>query len=501
MRSLAVVALALVLVTASLAVLGANLTAAAPVTPADSSACPPSGPVSSGFGPGPYGPGQGLLSIVVGSGPSPAVSPEAAHPPSVTTANVTVSTGDLVIVTAEAINFAEGSYGGPNGSGDPVLAMSDSVGSFYWVGNLSDDIEFDGHWYYDLGPGNYGADENGTWETWVGTAAGSGVDRVTVTLENPAPDTSLGYPGFTTPQVLVTAYPAGYAAVVGGWQDYQNPNFNPTSKTPEANVTTYDQCVDLLAEGFAADGFPDGYSVSSISPDFGKNTNFTPLDEILYQPDYKLLQDGYTGGEGDTRAADGPLAAVETFNSWSSWQSALPTNAVVGFSLSATSVEDGFQLIAIGPDLAPWGLGGSPNGCTSETLSWTNPAPPFDETLVNITVYLYSSTDTLVQAISTDGPSTGTTVTGLICGAQYWFQVQPWFSSGLAGPLSSALSFIAGQFAGTATSSTPPAGFLGLSVDDWAAIGAVAVAGTVVAVALTMRRGGRHGHEIGPRRR
>ena len=75
--------------------------------------------------------------------------------------------------------------------------------------------------------------------------------------------------------------------------------------------------------------------------------------------------------------------------------------------------------------------------------------------------------------------------------------MQPWYSAGIPGPLSGALSFIAGQFAGTAIGPASAAGFLGLGVADWVAIAAVVAAGTLVAVALTMHRGRRGGSKVG----
>ena len=500
MRGLGVVAVALVLIGAGFVVLGSVPSAAARLFPAGTSSCPPSGPVSSGFGPAPFGiPSGPLQTVVLVGGLNPSVTPSAqSQATPVATANVSVSAGDLLVVTAEAVNFAKGSYGGINGSGEPVLSVSDSLGSFFWIGNYSGHIVFAGHLDTQAPAGALGADENITWATWLGTAGGGGRDTVTVTLQNPAPDTSLGYPGFATPQVLVTAYPAGYDAIVGGWQDFWNPSFNPSSTHPNANVSTYGQCADLLAEGFAVDGFPDTWSVPSSSVNFGRDTNYTPVDGVTGAPaGYQLQTDGYMGIYNDVRITDGPIPAAETFNAWSSWTAGSAAPTFVGFTLPSTSEEDGFQLIAVGPNLAPYGLGGSPNGCASETLSWTNPAPPFGESLVNDTVYLYSSTDTLVQVVSTDGPATGTTVTGLVCGAQYWFQVQPWYSAGIPGPLSGALSFIAGQFAGTAIGPASAAGFLGLGLTDWIGIAAVVAAGALVAVALTMHRGQHGGGKVG----
>lgn len=502
MRGLAVVAAVLVLLGTGCVVVGSVPAAPAPLSPADSGGCPTSGPVSANYGPAPFGQAAPPFpTIAGGSGPIPAVMPAAvAHPTPVTTVNVTVSTGDLVVVTAEGVNFAKGSAGGINNSGEPVLTVSDSVGSLYVVGNYSGYVDFNGRLFVEAPGGALGSDENLTWATWVGTAGGSGVDSVTVTLTNPAPDTSLGYPGFTEPQVLVTAYPAGYAAIVGGWQDFWNPSFSESDTHPSANVTTYGLCADLLAEGFAAGGFVGNWGVSPSSVDFGLNTNFTPVNIVT---GYSLgMTDEATGHQGiynDVRITNGPIPAVETFNSWAGYTAGDQGASYVGYEIPASSYseEQAYQLIAVGPDLAPYGLGSSPNGCTSATLSWTNPAPPQGKTLVNDTVYLYTSSGTLIQTISTGGPATGITVTGLLCGAKYWFQVQPWWTGAIPGGLSGALSFIAGQFAGTAIGPASAVGFLGLGVTDWAAIGAVAAAGAVVAVALTRHRGRHAGSKIG----
>lgn len=500
MRGLAVVAAVLVLLGAGVVAVGSVPAAAGPLLPADSGGCPTSGPVSANYGPAPFGQtAPPLPTIAGGSGPVPAVAPAAAAQPTpVTTVNVTVSTADLIVVTAEAVNFAAGSAGGINNSGEPVLTVSDSIGSLYVVGNYTGYVDFNGKLFVEGPAGNLGADENLTWATWVGTAGDSGIDRVTVTLQNPAPDTSLGFPGFTEPQVLVTVYPAGYAAIVGGWQDFWNPAFNTGSTSPTANVTTYGLCADLLAEGFAANGFVDNWAVSSSSVDYGLNTNFTPVNIVTGNPlGFADQATGHQGIYNDLRITNGPIPAVETFNSWSGYTPGDQGPSYVGYELPSTSIEDGFQLIAVGPDLAPYGLGSSPNGCTSATLSWTNPAPPQGKALVNDTVYLYSGSGTLIQTISTGGPATGVTVMGLLCGAEYWFQVQPWWTGAIPGGLSGALSFIAGQFAGTATGPAAAAGFLGLGMTDWAAIAVLAAVGAAVAVVLTMHRGGRRGREVG----
>lgn len=499
MKALTVVSLALVLVGGGLAVLGSNPIAAAPVSVADSSACPPPAPTSSGFGPAPggYHSQGGLQTVVPMGGYSPAIHANDYN--TTAEANVTVSSGDLLVVAATAVNFGPGAGNGPDGSGAPVLKVSDSMSSFFWIGDLSDGVYLSGGphpgWLYEAGPGNWASAENITYETWFATAGAGGIDRIAVTLENPAPDTSLGYPGFTTPDVLAFAFPAGDGALAGSWADYWDAPGGTIPTYLTANVTT-GQCVSLLALGFAADGFPDTWAVGPLSPAYGEDTNYTPGPTYGGPTGYSRVIDGWEGAGGDLRFTYGPLSSAETFMGWEGWDTGSTATAFVSAAYPTQSPdEDGLELIATSPDLAAGGLGEN-GGCPTATFQWTNPTPPFGETLVNDTVYVYGSTGTLVQAISTNGPSTGATVTGLVCGQHYTFQVQPWYSSGLPGPLSSALSFIAGQVAGSFLSHTAGAMFLGLGWEDWAAIGAVAAAGTVVAVVLT-RRGHRGGRRIG----
>ena len=172
MRALGVAALTFILLGTGLVVLGPVPSAAASLFPAGTPSCPPSGPVSSGFGPAPFGtPSTPLQTVVPVGGLNPSVTPGAqAHPTPVTTANVTVSAGDFLVVTAEAVNFAKGSYGGINGSGEPVLSVSDSLGSFFWVGNYSGYFVFAGLLDTQAPAGALGADENITWATWLGSA-------------------------------------------------------------------------------------------------------------------------------------------------------------------------------------------------------------------------------------------------------------------------------------------------------------------------------------------
>ncbi len=499
--AIAVAAALLVLGVGLTPVVGGATTGTSP-SPSGLGGCPASGPVSANYGPAPNGQASAPPPVVPNgaTGLSSVVAAVTAHPIPSTTVSVVVSSGDLIVVTAEAVNFAPGSAGGINNSGEPVLTVSDSVGSLYVVGSYSGYTHiFSGVLVTHALTGTFGTQENLTWVTWGGAAGGSGSDSVTVTLQNPAPDTSTGTPGFTEPQVLVTVYPAGYAPIFGGWQDIWT-GLAPTNSQPVANVSTYGLCADLLAEGMAANGFAGNWAVSTSSVDYGLNTNFTPID-IATGASLGMVDEatGHMGVHDLASSESGPLPAVETFNSWSGYTGGgSPEATYVGYILPSSSIESGFEMVAVGSDLSAYGLGGSPNGCTSETLSWTNPTPPQGKVLVNDTVYLYTGSGTLIQAISTDGPATGVTVSGLLCGGSYWFQVQPWWTGAIPGGLSGALAFIAGQFAGTASAPTAAA-FLGLTPVDMAAVAALAVVGT--AVAFVGMRGHHRGRTVGGRRR
>ncbi len=507
MKALAAVALALMMVGTGLVVLGATPTAAAPVqVAASSSSCPPPAPVSSGWGP--YGPleGQSLPTVQpTGPGPLPAATPGALKEGAgtFTEANLTVSAGDLLVITAQAVNFGPGAGNGPNGSGAPVLKVADTLGSFFWIGNLSDSISLGGQAYYKVFNGDtFSFIENLTYETWFGTAGGTGHDLVTVTLTNPAPAVA-GTPGYLQPAIIAVAYPTNEGAIANEWSDYWGPplpGYASGGSPLDFNVTA-PQCVSVLAEAYAVNGFKTGtWGVSGSSPWVGRNTNYTPTDVVNGPwPKSSVLVSGFAGPSQflSSRASE---PAAMTWMAWTSFFPASTTNSVESVLLSSAAAEDGAETVSVAPGLTPGGLGETPNGCASATLNWTNPTPPYGKSLVNDTVYLYSSSGTLIQAISTGGPATGWTVTGLTCGAKYWFQVQPWWTGSIPGGLSGAISFIAGQFAGTAIEPPTAAGFLGLAPEDWAAVGAIGVAGTVVAVALTMKHGHRRGREVGRHR-
>ena len=118
--------------------------------------------------------------------------------------------------------------------------------------------------------------------------------------------------------------------------------------------------------------------------------------------------------------------------------------------------------------------------CTDAQLSWTNPMPPYGLSIVNDTVYLYGSTGTLVQTISTNGPATSVVVTGLACGSSYTFQVRGWFSDGAPSPLSAALSFLTGSAAGNGQGGGGGSSGSGLDLT----LVAIVVVVTVVAIAV-----------------
>ena len=119
--------------------------------------------------------------------------------------------------------------------------------------------------------------------------------------------------------------------------------------------------------------------------------------------------------------------------------------------------------------------------------------------MVNDTVFLYDSTGTLVQKVSTNGPATSAVLSDLQCSSSYSLRVQAWFSSGLASPLSAALGFLTGSATGSGQSSGAgsSAGALDLTVIVLAVLAAVVLV-TILAVVSRPRRPG--GHERGQRR-
>lgn len=137
--------------------------------------------------------------------------------------------------------------------------------------------------------------------------------------------------------------------------------------------------------------------------------------------------------------------------------------------------------------------------CTSVALSWNQPTPPFGQSVVNDTVFLYDSTGTLVQKVSTNGPATSAVLSDLQCSSSYSLRVQAWFSSGLASPLSAALGFLTGSATGSGQSSGAgsSAGAFDLTVIVLAVLAAVVLV-TILAVVSRPRRPS--GHERGQRR-
>ncbi|MGH9030415.1 MAG: fibronectin type III domain-containing protein [Acidimicrobiales bacterium] len=133
--------------------------------------------------------------------------------------------------------------------------------------------------------------------------------------------------------------------------------------------------------------------------------------------------------------------------------------------------------------------------CSSADLSWTQPAPPYGQSVVNDTVFVYDSTGDLAQAVSTNGPAASTTVSALECSSAYSFRVQAWFSAGLASPLSAALGFLTGSASGTGQSSGGNS--TSSTFELLVIVVAVAAATAVIVVAAVVTRRGR---PSGPRR-
>jgi hypothetical protein len=138
------------------------------------------------------------------------------------------------------------------------------------------------------------------------------------------------------------------------------------------------------------------------------------------------------------------------------------------------------------------------NGLTTEDLSWENAAPPTNESLVNVTVYVYgpNSATHLDEIVSTRGAASSVVLSGLACHAKYTVQIQDWWSSGEASPLSGAFSFLTAA----ATGASSAAGTAG--APDWvlyALIGAGAI--TVAGLIALSQRGGKGGGHGRHRRR
>lgn len=129
--------------------------------------------------------------------------------------------------------------------------------------------------------------------------------------------------------------------------------------------------------------------------------------------------------------------------------------------------------------------GNQTGGCPDGTLTWTNTPPPYGQSLVNVTVWLYDlTTSTLVGVYSTNGPASSLAVTNLVCGDNYGFRVQDWYSSGQAGPISGIIGYFAGQSPGSVL------GLLGRVPTEVVAILVAAVATvTILAVAVSLRHG------------
>ena len=131
--------------------------------------------------------------------------------------------------------------------------------------------------------------------------------------------------------------------------------------------------------------------------------------------------------------------------------------------------------------------GNQTGGCPTGTITWTNTPPPYGQSLVNVTVWLYDLTSGgLVGIYSTNGPASSLTVTGLVCGDNYGFQVEDWYSSGESGPISGIIGYFAGN---------SPGSVLGVFGDLTSPELAILVAGaatvTLVAVGVSLRRGDR----------
>lgn len=125
-------------------------------------------------------------------------------------------------------------------------------------------------------------------------------------------------------------------------------------------------------------------------------------------------------------------------------------------------------------------------GVSSVEFAWTNVVDP-NGSLVNVTVYVYRASDTLLEAVSTGGPATSITLS-LPCDATYTFEIRDWFSNGDESPSSEALAFETGSISsvgGSGGGGSPggiPVGNLGGPTLDWWNIGAAVL--LVFAVAL-----------------
>ena len=145
---------------------------------------------------------------------------------------------------------------------------------------------------------------------------------------------------------------------------------------------------------------------------------------------------------------------------------------------------------------SPSGLATNSTGlpCTSASLAWKQPSPPYGQSVVNDTIFVYDSAGTLVEKVSTNGAATSTVVSNLVCSATYTVKVEAWFSSGLASPFSAALAFLTGSATGSGGSSGggSSSGAYDLTVIAIAVAAAVAVVAVVAVLARPRRPSGVH---------
>jgi hypothetical protein len=146
---------------------------------------------------------------------------------------------------------------------------------------------------------------------------------------------------------------------------------------------------------------------------------------------------------------------------------------------------------------SPSGLQSNSTGlaCSSAALSWVQPTPPYGQSVVNDTVFVFTSTGELLQRISTNRPATSLVASNLACSSSYTFRVQAWFSAGLASPLSAALGFLTGNASGSGQSSG------GNTTSDSFVLTVIVVA-IVAGIALLAAAGAvaRHRRPRGPQR-
>jgi hypothetical protein len=171
------------------------------------------------------------------------------------------------------------------------------------------------------------------------------------------------------------------------------------------------------------------------------------------------------------------------------WDGTTPSPAVTDYVTVPTTFYVGPQsVLLVDTNVQPPSPSGGnqTGGCNDGTLYWTNAPPPYGQSLVNVTLWLYDSSGVQVGKYSTNGPADSLTISGLQCGEQYSFRVQDWYSSGIAGPISGIIGYFAGQ---------SPGSVLGVFGKIPVSVLAILVAGvaivTTFGVAISLRHGNR----------